>query len=57
MNFLYNENPRDIERWTKKIKSKVKKIKVNKFDENETEFVDIDLVMSYYMDEYKYLRR
>ncbi len=57
MNYLYNEYPRDIEKWNKKIKSNVKKIKVNKFDENETEFIDIDLVMSYYIEEYKYLRR
>ena len=54
MNYLYNEHPRDIEAWAKKIKAKVKKIKVNKFDEKETDFIDVDLVMNYYMEEYKY---
>lgn len=57
MNYLYNEHPRDIEAWAIKIKAKVKKIKVNKFDENETDFIDVDLVMNYYMEEYKYQRR
>ena len=57
MSFIYNEFPRDVEKWNKKIKSKVIKKKVNKIDENETEFVDVDLVLSFYMDEFREVRR
>ena len=57
MSFIYNEFPRDVEKWNKKIKSKVIKKKVNKLDENETEFVDVDLVLRFYMDEFREVRR
>ena len=57
MNYLYNDYPRDLEKWTKQIKSKIKKIKINKFDENETEFIETDLVLNFYMQEYKNLRK
>jgi hypothetical protein len=30
---------------------------VNKLDENETEFVDVDLVLSFYMDEFREVRK
>jgi len=57
LSFIYNENPRDVEMWNKRIKSRVIKKKVNKLDENETEFVDVDLVLSYYMEEFRELRK
>lgn len=57
MSFIYNEFPRDVEKWNKRIKSKVIKKKVNKLDENETEFVDVDLVLSYYMEEFREVRK
>ena len=57
MSFIYNEFPRDVEKWNKRIKSRVIKKKVNKLDENETEFVDVDLVLSYYMEEFREVRK
>ena len=48
---------RDSEKWQKKVKSKIKKIKVNKLDDIETDFVDVDLMLSFYLEEYRYLRR
>jgi hypothetical protein len=57
MQYLYNELPRDVEKWAKRIKSRVKKIKVNKLDDNETDFIDVDLVLSYYMEEYREVRK
>jgi hypothetical protein len=57
LSFIYNEFPRDVEKWNRRIKSKVIKKKVNKLDENETEFVDVDLVLSFYMDEFREVRK
>jgi hypothetical protein len=57
LSFIYNEFPRDVEKWNKRIKSRVIKKKVNKLDENETEFVDVDLVLSYYMEEFREVRK
>ena len=54
---MYGDVARDIEKWQKKIKSKVKKIKMNKLDDVETDWVDVDLMFSYYLEEYRYLRR
>lgn len=48
---------RDSEKWQKKVKSKIKKIKVNKLDDIETDFVDVDLILGFYLEEYRYLRR
>lgn len=57
MGFLYGDLPRDSEKWTKKIKSQITKVRENKLDENETDFIDVDLVLSYYLEEYRNLRR
>lgn len=54
---MYGDVARDSEKWQKKIKSKVKKIKMNKLDDVETDWVDVDLMFSYYLEEYRYLRR
>jgi len=30
---------------------------VNKLDDTETDFVDVDLILGFYLEEYRYLRR
>lgn len=44
---------RDSEKWQKKVKSKIKKIKVNKLDDIETDFIDVDLILGFYLEEYR----
>lgn len=57
MNFLYVQKERDITRWGKKIKANIRKIKINPTDENEVDFIDVDVLIKLYMEEYFDLRR
>jgi len=57
MNHLYGDQPRNEAAWQNTMAGHVKKIKVNPLDETETEFIDLDIVMKYYLDEYRSLRR
>ena len=56
LNTLYNEKPKDVAGWNAKIKQNIVKYKVNPVDEAETNFIELDLVLSFYMDDYKKLR-
>jgi len=56
MNFLYMDRLRDVEKWQKQIKNNIMKIRVNPMDEQEQEFIDVDVVLKLYVEEYKGLR-
>ena len=56
MTFLYMDRLRDVERWQKQIKQNIKKIRINPMDEQEQEFIDLDVVLKLYVEEYKGLR-
>ena len=56
LNTLYNEKPKDVAGRNAKIKQNIVKYKVNPVDEAETDFIELDLVLSFYMDDYKKLR-
>ena len=43
--------------WKRKIISHKYPIKVNQLDESMTDFVDIDIVMKYYLEDYRTLRK
>ena len=47
----------ELEKWKRKVRVHVKKIKVNPLDETETDFVDVDMVLKYYMEDYRALRQ
>jgi hypothetical protein len=46
-----------LEKWKRKVRVHVKKIKVNPLDETETDFVDVDMVLRYYLEDYRTLRQ
>ena len=46
----------EMDKWKRKVRVHVKKIKVNPLDETETDFVDVDMIMRYYLEEYRNLR-
>jgi hypothetical protein len=52
-----DEIKHDIEKFSMKVKSNVIKRKQNPLDEHQTEYVDLDLVISYYLDEYRTIRK
>lgn len=56
-NLLYGDHPKDLEAWQQQIKKNIQRMKVNELDEAETDFIDIDLVLSFYIEDYKKLRR
>ena len=43
--------------WDSRVKANIKKEKANKLDAHETDFVDLDLMISFLIDEYRKLRR
>ena len=47
----------EMEKWKRKIISHKYPIKVNQLDESMTDFVDIDIVMKYYLEDYRTLRK
>ena len=57
MTFLYGDPPRHQPAWATTLQGHVKKIKVNPLDDTESDFIDLDIVMKYYLDEYRTLRR
>ena len=42
--------------WDTRIKNNIKKQRFNQNEESDTEFIEFDLVLSFYIDEYKQLR-
>jgi hypothetical protein len=58
MSYLYGENlaQRDMVSWSKSIKFAVRKQKLNATDEQETDFIDIDYLITLYVTEYQKLR-
>ena len=42
--------------WETRIKNNVKKKRFNQNEETETEYIEFDLVLNFYIDEYKQLR-
>lgn len=56
-NLLYGDLPKDVEGWQKRIKANIQRMKVNELDEAETDFIDLDLVLQFYMEDYYKLRR
>ena len=61
MNHMHGGIERDalntvMENWKRKVRVHIKKIKVNPLDETETDFVDVDMIMRYYLEEYRNLR-
>ena len=57
LTYLYGEPPRNKAAWETRVRTNIKKIKVNKLDPSETDFIEFDLILSYYMEEYRKLRR
>ena len=58
MDFLYGDSPGKLsDAWTNNIKKRIVKRKANTHDEVETDFIDVDFVLSMYLEEYKTLRR
>jgi len=58
MDFLYGDSPGKLsEAWTNNIKKRVIKLKANKHDDTETDFIDVDYMLSAYLEEYKTIRR
>lgn len=57
LSYLYGEPPRNKTAWETRVRNHIKKIKVNKLDPSETDFIEFDLILSYYMEEYRKLRR
>ena len=54
--FIYGDIAKDIEAWHSKIKSNTYKIKINELDDNETDFIDVDIVIDLYIQDYRALR-
>lgn len=46
-----------LEKWKQKITSNIKKIKVNPLEDAETEYVDLDIILNYYVDEYRTIKK
>ena len=58
-NFLFAERPRgNLDKiWLDRIKDNLHKRKLMKTDENEIEFIEFDLVLFFYIEEYKMYRK
>ena len=54
---IYGDLAKDIEYWQKRITANLHKIKVNELDDAETEFIELDLVLDFYLEDYRKLRR
>jgi hypothetical protein len=54
---IYGDLPQDIDYWQKRIKSNSTKIKVNDMDDADTEFIELDVVLEFYLEDYRKLRR
>ena len=46
-----------MDRFSGKVRQNIKKIKVNALDEAETDFIDLDTVLNYYIDEFRLLKK
>jgi hypothetical protein len=47
--FIYGDLAKDIEAWRQKIKKNVYKLRINELDDNETDHIEVDLVMDFYI--------
>lgn len=56
LGFLYGDQERDSKRWENSVNTKIKRLKVNPMDEVATDFIDIDTILSLYVQEYQLQR-
>ena len=54
---MYGDLPKDIDGWKKRIKQNTKKIKVSELAEDETDFIELDLIINFYLEDYRKLKR
>lgn len=49
---------KELENWKRKVRveNNVRQYRVNPLDEKETDFVDVDMVMRHYLEDYRNLR-
>lgn len=57
LDLLYGDLPKDIDGWQKRIKQNTKKIKTSELADEETDFVEVDLVINFYLEDYRKLKR
>lgn len=50
-------NDQDARKWFHKVRRNVKKIKTNPLDDFETDYIDIDVLLNMYCEEYKTKRK
>lgn len=46
-------NQKQLSKWSTRIKNFIKRVKLQETDDNDTEYVDVDILMSEFMEEYK----
>lgn len=57
LDYLYQDGSRDKGRWTQMTRKNTRLIRQNPLDESETEFIEVDVLMAQYMEDYKRLRK
>lgn len=44
---------RQFQKWTQKVKTAIKRTKLSELDDNESEYIDIDLLLVMFVEEFK----
>jgi hypothetical protein len=56
LNFLYGDQAKDMTAWQKRIKANIFKYRENVHSEQDTDYIELDLVLQFLMEDYHKLR-